>query len=87
MDSDAREMLGRIDERTHEILRRLDQINGKISDHDKRIGKLEQWRAYILGASAVISFVIRGEKCFPQASQKTITTINTVEHTTEIQQG
>jgi len=58
MDTDARELLGRIDERTHEILRRLDQINGKIFDHEKRINKLEQWRAYILGATAVAATVI-----------------------------
>lgn len=57
MDTE-RELLGRIDERTHEILRRLNQINGKILDHEKRISKLEQWRAYILGAITVIATII-----------------------------
>ena len=57
MDTE-RELLGRIDERTHEILRRLNQINGKILDHEERISKLEQWRAYILGAITVIATII-----------------------------
>jgi hypothetical protein len=55
---DTREMLGRIDERTMEILRRLSCIDEKLKNHESRISKLEQWRAYILGGAAVIAFLI-----------------------------
>lgn len=39
-----------IEKNTDDIKARLDQQNG-------RIGRLERWRAYILGAFAVASFV------------------------------
>ncbi len=34
--------IARIDERTKLILQRLDKINGKIEDHEKRIESLEK---------------------------------------------
>ncbi len=34
--------LARIDERTKSILHRLDQINGRIEEHDKRLREVEE---------------------------------------------
>ena len=53
-----RELLARIDERTEMILKKLDVHCHQLNDHEKRISKLEQWRAYILGAAAVVAFII-----------------------------
>ena len=42
MEQDLYPIVARIDERTKSILHRLDSINGKIEEHDKRLRKLEE---------------------------------------------
>ena len=36
----------------------IDEIKEKLNEHEERINKLEEWRAYILGASAVIAVLV-----------------------------
>jgi len=44
------------------IKRAVDELKQDIKrtneEYDRRIGKLEEWRAYVLGASAVVAFLI-----------------------------
>ncbi len=42
MEQDLYPIVARIDERTKSILYRLDRINGKIEDHERRIRELEE---------------------------------------------
>ncbi|KKL08632.1 hypothetical protein LCGC14_2573950 [marine sediment metagenome] len=52
------ERLGRIEEKVDNIVHRLDDGHDLHLNHGCRIGALERWRAYILGALAVISIVL-----------------------------
>jgi|GEM_PF-1678108 ribosomal 50S subunit-associated protein YjgA (DUF615 family) len=36
----------------------IDEVKETVGGHDTRISKLEQWRAYILGFSAAVAFII-----------------------------
>jgi len=51
-------MLGRIDERTKMILDKLDIHCKRLDNHEERIERLERWKAYVLGAAAVIAFIV-----------------------------
>ena len=52
------DLLVRIDERVGDIQLDIEELKAGISTHCKRIGALERWRAYILGASGIIAFVV-----------------------------
>ncbi len=52
------ERLGRIEEKLDNIVARLSDGHALHLDHGKRLSALERWRAYILGALAVISIVL-----------------------------
>ena len=45
----------KVAERLGSIEAKLDNIVGRLPDHGQRISALERWRAYILGALAVIT--------------------------------
>ncbi len=45
----------KVAERLGSIEAKLDNIVTRLPDHGKRLSALERWRAYILGALAVIS--------------------------------
>lgn len=44
-DEGVKQAIARIDERTHMILERLDKINGKLEEHEKRITDIEKIQA------------------------------------------
>jgi len=44
-DEDVKQAIARIDERTHIILERLDKINGRLEEHEKRITDIEKIQA------------------------------------------
>lgn len=48
-------------ERNKEIMDALSKLNGsldrRISDQDKRLGRLENWRYYMMGMAAVVIFI------------------------------
>jgi len=47
-----RELLVRIDERVGAIQIDIGRLNEKLEDHHNRIGKLENWKFYVLGAAS-----------------------------------
>ncbi|MHC1602062.1 MAG: hypothetical protein ACXQS4_02405 [Methermicoccaceae archaeon] len=55
---DDHDLLVRIDERIEVIHNDIEEIKGTIANHNKRLGVLEQWRAYVLGAAAVVAAFI-----------------------------
>ncbi len=50
--------LGRLEGKVDAILSNQTLMANELEDHDKRIGKLEQHRAWFLGASAVVASVV-----------------------------
>lgn len=40
-----------------------DACNTTVTDHETRISSLEKWRAYVLGAAAVIGFMVGAFWC------------------------
>jgi len=57
-DSERDQLLGRLDERTDAILKRLESGDRCIKDHETRIGKLEGFQNTMLGIAATISLAI-----------------------------
>ncbi|MHC1597231.1 MAG: hypothetical protein ACXQT3_02830 [Methermicoccaceae archaeon] len=55
---DDHDLLVRIDERIEVIHNDIEEMKGTIASHNKRLGALEQWRAYVLGAAAVVAAFI-----------------------------
>ncbi|MHC1596785.1 MAG: hypothetical protein ACXQT3_00560 [Methermicoccaceae archaeon] len=52
------DLLVRIDERVEVIHNDIEEIKGTIASHNRRLGVLERWRAYVLGAAAVVATLI-----------------------------
>ena len=52
------DLLVRIDERIEVIRKDIEEMKDAIANHNKRIRILELWRAYVLGAAAVIAAMI-----------------------------
>jgi len=50
--------LGEIVGQNNAILQRLDNSDSRLNVHSQRIGSLERWRSYIIGAVAVIMFML-----------------------------
>lgn len=48
-------LTARLDERTKTVFTRLEKHEGIHEDLERRMRSLEQWRAWILGAAAVIT--------------------------------
>jgi len=57
-DMNDHDLLVRIDERIEVIHNDIEDMKGTIASHSKRLGVLEQWRAYVLGAAAVVAAFI-----------------------------
>ncbi len=55
---DDHDLLVRIDERMGRVQEGLTEIKETLSMHDKRLSALERWRAYVLGAAAVVAILI-----------------------------
>lgn len=58
MDRDDHSLLVRIDERTQTIVEAQDRAFAALGRHEKRIGALERWRAWIVGALAALGLVV-----------------------------
>jgi hypothetical protein len=50
--------LGKVDERTQSIKEDIDEVKSGISGLDKRLRVIEDWRIWVLGWTAAISFGI-----------------------------
>ena len=50
--------LGKVDERTQSIKEDIDEVKSGISGLDKRLRIIEDWRIWVLGWTAAISFGI-----------------------------
>jgi len=57
-DSERDQLLGRLDERTDAILKRLESGDTYLKDHETRIGKLEGFQNTLIGIATTISLVI-----------------------------
>lgn len=57
-DSERDQLLGRLDERTDAILKRLESGDNSLKDHEKRIGKLESFQATLIGIAGAVSFIV-----------------------------
>lgn len=57
-DMNDHDLLVRIDERIEVIHNDIEEIKDTIANHSRRLGVLEQWRAYVLGAAAVVAAFI-----------------------------
>jgi len=53
-DTADRELLVRIDERVGAIQTDIRELNKELTIHHSRIGKLENWRFYVLGVASVL---------------------------------
>lgn len=52
--------LGRLEGKVDAILSNQHMMANQLEDHDKRIGQLEAFKAWQLGASAVIASLVAG---------------------------
>ncbi len=50
--------LGRVEGKLDAILAHHDRMTDRLDDHGKRLNKLEMYRAWQLGASAIIATVV-----------------------------
>jgi hypothetical protein len=57
-DSERDQLLGRLDERTEVILKRLESGDNCLKDHERRIGRLESFQATLIGIAGFVSFVV-----------------------------
>jgi hypothetical protein len=58
METSDHDLLIRLDEKMDAILKRLDDGDDCIKDHEKRIGKLESFQATIIGVAGVVSLTV-----------------------------
>ena len=52
--------LGRVEGKLDAILSHQDRVTDRLDDHGKRINKLEMFRSWQLGASAVVASLVAG---------------------------
>lgn len=57
-DSERDALLGRLDERTDSILKRLEKGDECMNDLKTRVGKLEGFQSTLIGIAAAISFAL-----------------------------
>ena len=65
MDDDLRAMITRIDERTLNIVQKIDGENGivnRLNAHGDKIRALEHWRFYILGLGSAVAGWLKIDK-------------------------
>lgn len=55
IDENALFILGRLEGKVDAILSNQHGMNKRLDDHEKRLGMVEQHRAWMLGASAVVA--------------------------------
>ena len=55
---DDHDLLVRIDERVGAIHNDIEEIKATLASHNRRLGILERWRAYVLGAAVVVATLI-----------------------------
>jgi hypothetical protein len=58
METSDHDLLIRLDEKMDAILKRLDNGDVCLQDHEKRIGKLESFQATIIGVAGVVSLTV-----------------------------
>ncbi|MHC1602487.1 MAG: hypothetical protein ACXQS4_04590 [Methermicoccaceae archaeon] len=58
MDISDHDLLLRIDERVRIIKSDLDELRAAIDTQAERIGELERWKAYTIGAATVVAFIV-----------------------------
>lgn len=56
-DPETMILLGRLDGKLDALINQTAGIHNTLEKHDHRIGVLERWRAYVLGAAAVAGAV------------------------------
>ncbi len=57
-DDDIRYALGRLEGKVDAILANQSILTNRLDEHDKRIGNLEMYKAWQLGASAVVASLV-----------------------------
>ena len=55
---DDHSLLVRIDERVCQVQDQLERGDRRFDQHERRIGTLEKWRAWIVGALAALGWVL-----------------------------
>jgi cell division protein FtsX len=58
MQDNDHTLLARIDERVENIYLNFEKLTETVQDNSTRINKLENWRSYIVGVGALLSFLV-----------------------------
>jgi hypothetical protein len=56
MSEDIQRTLGRIESKLDGVLERQSEQHDRLNKHGDKIASLERWRAWVLGAAAVVIF-------------------------------
>ena len=57
-DQSLHYMLGKLDGKMDAVLTQTAQLSTRIDAHDKRLGVLEKWKAWVLGVATSISALV-----------------------------
>lgn len=57
MADDVQRTLGRIESKVDSLLEKQDEHKARLDNHGQRIGKIERWQSWTLGACAAIGVV------------------------------
>lgn len=57
-NDDIMRAIGRIEGKQDAVLERLTVVDTRLNNHAERLGRLERWRAYLVGIASIVSLTV-----------------------------